>query len=71
MYIVLIIGHIHHLRNEPKILIFGYNSNGGCIIDYTLFNDKYYSICLILDDLVDSDTHTNAYILSLISSILY
>jgi len=34
-------------------------------------NFAYYSLRLILDDLVDSDTHTDAYVLSLISSILY
>jgi len=32
---------------------------------------QIYSLRLILDDLVDSDTRTNAYVLSLISSILY
>ncbi|AET00879.1 hypothetical protein MTR_5g096940 [Medicago truncatula] len=33
--------------------------------------DKIYSLRSILDDLVDSDTRTYAYVLSLISSILY
>jgi len=36
-----------------------------------LKKDKCYSLCPLLDDLIDSDTRINAYVLSLISSILY
>jgi len=27
MYVVIIIDHIHHLMNEPKMLFFAYNSD--------------------------------------------
>jgi len=36
-----------------------------------IFIPKLYSFRLLLDDVVDSDTYTNAYFLSLISLIIY
>jgi hypothetical protein len=44
------------------------NIQGAYVCDKSV---TYYSIRSILDDLIDSDTRNNAYVLSLISSILY
>jgi len=48
MYVVFIIGHIHHLMNESKIKSFAYNSNR-----------RMYVLCLrdkVLRDIARGDT---------------
>jgi len=52
------------------IILYEHELSLTCICMY-VFILSFYSICPSIDDPVVSDTRTNAYVLSLISSILY